>query len=149
MNSLAKERATPVRSGTGRVMIVDDDQDYAQLLADALEARGYETRTALEALDATLLAAKYNPELVIIDVGLPGMDGHELMAWLRSHPEFKQRTVFIAITGNPDKGLARRSIEAGFRAHLLKPIDLDQVLEFFAAARNDATRAQPAREGAR
>lgn len=111
-----------------RVIIVEDDHDYAELLARMLQARGHETRIALDALDATLMAADFRPDLAIIDLGLPGMDGLELATWLCVHPKLKQ-TVFIAITGNPTVTLARPKGDAGFHAYLTKPIDIDALLE--------------------
>lgn len=111
-----------------RVIIVEDDHDYASLLSRMLQARGHETRTALDALDATLMAADFRPELAIIDLGLPGMDGMELASWLCVHPKLKQ-TVFIAITGNPTVTLALPKGDAGFHAYLTKPIDIDALLE--------------------
>src|SRR6478735_10358011 len=95
-----------VQSVKRRVIIVEDDHDYASLLARMLQARGHETRVALDALDATLMAADFRPELAIIDLGLPGMDGLELATWLCAHPRLVH-TVFIAITGNPTVTLAR------------------------------------------
>src|SRR6478609_8927018 len=110
-----------------RVMIVEDDHDYGVLLSRMLQARGHDTRIALDALDATLMAADFKPELAIIDLGLPGMDGLELATWLCVHPKLKQ-TVFIAITGNPAVTLARPKGDAGFHAYLTKPIDIDALL---------------------
>ena len=110
-----------------RVMIVEDDHDYGVLLARMLQARGHDTRIALDALDATLMAADFRPELAIIDLGLPGMDGLELATWLCVHPKLKQ-TVFIAITGNPAVTLSRPKGDAGFHAYLTKPIDIDALL---------------------
>ncbi len=115
-------------------MIVEDDHDYGLLLARMLKARGHDTRVALDALDATLMAADFRPELAIIDLGLPGMDGLELATWLCAHPKLKQ-TVFIAITGNPTVTLARPKGDAGFHAYLTKPIDIDALLELFEQKR--------------
>jgi CheY-like chemotaxis protein len=117
-----------VQSVKRRIIIVEDDHDYGLLLASMLQARGHETRVALDALDATLMAADFRPELAIIDLGLPGMDGLELASWLCAHPKLKQ-TVFIAITGNPTVTLARPKNDAGFHAYLTKPIDIDALLE--------------------
>jgi len=111
-----------------RVLIVEDDHDYGVLLARMLQARGHETRVALDALDATLMAADFRPELAIIDLGLPGMDGVELTTWLSVHPKLK-KTVFIAITGNPTATLTRAKSDASFHAYLTKPIDIDALLE--------------------
>jgi two-component system, chemotaxis family, CheB/CheR fusion protein len=126
------ERA--VQAVPRRIMIVEDDHDYAVLLARMLQARGHDTRVALDALDATLMAADVRPELAIIDLGLPGMGGLELATWLCAHPKLKH-TVFIAITGNPTVTLANSKGEAGFHAYLTKPIDIDALLELFEQKR--------------
>ena len=129
-----------------RIMIVEDDHDYGLLLARMLQARGHETRVALDALDATLMAADFRPELAIIDLGLPGMGGLELATWLCAHPKLKQ-TVFIAITGNPTVTLPRSKGDAGFHAYLTKPIDIDALLELSEQKRlalEEPTSAAPA-----
>jgi DNA-binding response OmpR family regulator len=125
-----------------RVMIVEDDHDYGLLLARMLQARGHETRIALDALDATLMAADFRPDLAIIDLGLPGMDGLELATWLCVHPKLKQ-TVFIAITGNPTVTLARPKVDAGFHAYLTKPIDIDALLELAEQKRGALEESAP------
>ena len=130
-----------------RVIIVEDDHDYAELLARMLQARGHETRIALDALDGTLMAADFRPELAIIDLGLPGMDGLELATWLCVHPKLRQ-TVFIAITGNPAVTLARPKGDAGFHAYLTKPIDIDALLEQSEQLRPTLEGSAPAPTGA-
>jgi DNA-binding response OmpR family regulator len=120
------ERVAPAMKR--RIIIVEDDSDYGSLLARMLQTRGHETRVALDALDATLMAADFRPDLAIIDLGLPGMGGLELATWLCAHPKLNQ-TVFIAITGNPTVTLPRQQRDAGFHAYLTKPIDIDALLE--------------------
>ena len=117
-----------------RIMIVEDDHDYGLLMARMLQVRGHDTRVALDALDATLMAADFRPDLAIIDLGLPGMDGLELATWLCAHPKLRQ-TVFIAITGNPTVTLARPKGDARFHSYLTKPIDMDALLEIFERQR--------------
>ena len=131
-----------MQSVNRRVIIVEDDHDYASLLSRMLQARGHETRIALDALDATLMAADFRPELAIIDLGLPGMDGLELATWLCVHPKLKQ-TVFIAITGNPTVTLARPKGDAGFHAYLTKPIDIDALLELSEQLRSTLDGSSP------
>ncbi|HET7540277.1 MAG TPA: response regulator [Polyangiaceae bacterium] len=125
-----------------RVLLVEDDHDYGQLLARLLQARGHETRIALDALDGTLMAADFQPDLAIIDLGLPGMDGLELATWLSVHPRLKQ-TVFIAVTGNPTVTLARPKRDAGFHAYLTKPIDIDALLELSEQIRVKLAQSAP------
>jgi len=132
-----------MRAVKRRILIVEDDHDYGDLLSRMLRARGHETRIALEALDGTLLAADYRPELALIDLGLPGMDGLELATWLCVHPKLKQ-TVFIAITGNPSVTLARPKRDAGFHAYLTKPLDIDALLELSEQIRAGFVESAPA-----
>jgi len=126
-----------------RIIIVEDDHDYGLLLARLLQARGHETRVALDALDATLMTADFRPELAIIDLGLPGMDGLELVTWLCAHPKLSH-TVFIAITGNPTVTLARSKGNAGFHTYLTKPVDIDSLLEFAEQKRQVLEQSLPA-----
>jgi len=132
-----------VRELKTRIMIVEDDYDYGLLLSRMLQARGHDTRVALDALDATLMAADFRPELAIIDLGLPGMDGLELVTWLCAHPKLRQ-TVFIAITGNPTVTLARPKEDAGFHAYLTKPIDIDALLRLVERQRQAFEQSAPA-----
>jgi DNA-binding response OmpR family regulator len=130
-----------------RIIIVEDDSDYGSLLARMLQTRGHDTRVALDALDATLMAADFRPEIAIIDLGLPGMDGLELATWLCAHPKLQQ-TVFIAITGNPTVTLARPKGNAGFHAYLTKPIDIDALLELAEQKRSALEESPKARAAA-
>lgn len=108
-----------------RVLIVDDNCDSAELLALLLGREGHETRVAHDAPAAITVAAGFRPNIAFLDIGLPGMDGYELMQALRARPEHA-RCKFVAVTGHaelrPDSGAA------GFDAHLVKPVDLDAVV---------------------
>lgn len=104
-----------------RILVVDDNRDAADLLAEALSALGHEIRVATGALEALRLAAELRPEVAVVDIGLPVMDGHQLGVKLR---EQLGEVRLIAATGYGQESDRRRSREAGFHAHLVKPIDL-------------------------
>jgi two-component system CheB/CheR fusion protein len=106
-----------------RVLIVDDNHDSADLLALVLEREGYETRVAHDSAEAIPLAAQFRPNLAFLDIGLPGMDGYELLDVLRATPEL-EGCKFIAVTGYDDVTCGAR----GFDAHLRKPVDLSAVV---------------------
>ena len=109
-----------------RVLIVDDNQDSAELLALLLRREGHETRMAHDGEEAIRVALAFCPNIAFLDIGLPGMDGYELLAVLRECPELPN-CKFIAVTGHEE-----RITEAGapaFDAHLVKPVDLDQVID--------------------
>jgi CheY-like chemotaxis protein len=119
------------RSGTRnlseirRVLIVDDNHDSAELLALLLGREGHETRVAHDGEAAIQLAAHFCPNIAFLDIGLPGMDGYELLGHLRARPELSS-CKFVAVTGYEARGPA--SGVPTFDAHLLKPIDLDAVV---------------------
>jgi signal transduction histidine kinase/CheY-like chemotaxis protein len=109
-----------------RVLVVDDNADAAETLADVLRCSGYEVRTAHDPLAALAAASELRPEIAVIDIGLPGMDGWTLGAKLRER-HAPSPPLCIAVTGygtDLDRG---RSREAGFVAHLVKPIELDRL----------------------
>ncbi|MEP7052006.1 MAG: response regulator [Pseudomonadota bacterium] len=104
-----------------RVLIVDDNHDSAELLALVLERQGYETRVAHDSQQAIALAPQFGPALAFLDIGLPDMDGYELLEVLRGTPELAG-CKFVAVTGYDDITCIRGT--RGFDGHLLKPVDL-------------------------
>jgi CheY-like chemotaxis protein len=106
-----------------RILIVDDNPDLAQSLKDLLELEGYHVATATEPVAALDLARTMAPEVCILDIELPIMDGYELARRLRESPA-TEHAMLIALTGygrDHDQG---RSREAGFDHHLVKPVDV-------------------------
>jgi CheY-like chemotaxis protein len=110
----------------GRVLIVDDNHDSAELLALLLERQGHEIRVAHDPAEAIPLAVQFRPNLAFLDIGLPGMDGYELLGILRATPEL-EGCKFVAVTGYDDIIGAPGS--RGFDAHLRKPVDLGAVVD--------------------
>ena len=116
--------AGPATSGVGRrVLVVDDNQDAADILADLLTLLGHEVRTAADGPAGIAAAMTFLPNIVLCDIGLPLMDGYEVVAELRARPEFAL-TRFIALTGYGRDEDRQRSHAAGFHAHLVKPFDV-------------------------
>ncbi|HEY0137630.1 MAG TPA: ATP-binding protein [Nannocystis sp.] len=114
----------PAASGKRRrVLVVDDNKDAVDILADLLALLGHDVRTACDGPSAITAAAEFLPEIILCDIGLPLMDGYEVVAELRARPAFA-RTRFIALTGYGRDEDRQRSHAAGFHAHLVKPFDL-------------------------
>jgi CheY-like chemotaxis protein len=127
-HGVSAEVATMVAaSATGpRVLVVDDNVDAAEMLAEALAAKGYQTRVAHDGPAALLTAAKFRPAIAFLDLGLPVMDGYELAARLRELPGLCSMRL-IAVTGYGQESDRRRTEQAGFHHHLVKPVDLRAV----------------------
>jgi PAS domain S-box-containing protein len=131
--------AKPARRPEGkalRVLVIEDHPDAAETLKDLLEMSGYEVRTALTGPDGVRLAHEYDPDVVLCDLGLPGMDGYEVAAALRTAPGGRRQRL-VAVTGYGQDEDRRRSREAGFQYHLVKPIDLEELRAVLAALASD------------
>ncbi len=105
-----------------RLLVVDDNRDFASMLTALLELMGHDVRTAYDGPAAISLAADYLPEAVFLDIGLPGMSGYEVARTLRDSPELAGVTL-IAFTGYGQDDDRRRVLEAGFDHHLVKPAE--------------------------
>ncbi|HKO21800.1 MAG TPA: response regulator [Candidatus Eisenbacteria bacterium] len=108
---------------TRRVLVVDDNVDSAESLAMLLRLGGHEIETAYDGFQAVAAAERFLPDLILLDIGLPGMDGYEVAARLREGSAGRE-LVLIAVTGWGQEEDRRRSREAGFDAHLTKPVDM-------------------------
>ncbi|USX15102.1 hybrid sensor histidine kinase/response regulator [Oxalobacteraceae bacterium OTU3CAMAD1] len=122
----AASAAAPAQGGGTRVLVVDDNQDAADSLADLLGALGYSASVAYDPAHAIAEAAKAMPQVAILDIGLPGMDGFELAAHLRRLPR-GDGLKLIALSGYGQENDKHRSREAGFAAHLVKPINIAEL----------------------
>ncbi len=127
----AAEAAQLAEPGRRRVLIVDDNVDAARTLHALVREFGHEVEVAHDASSALAVAREHRPEVVLLDLSMPGMDGVELARALRSQPGFED-VRFAAVTGLSQEADRRRTREAGFDAHLVKPLspeDLRRVLE--------------------
>lgn len=126
-----------------RILVVDDNEDAAQMLAEVLGRSGYEVRFAHDGPAALSLLTGFTPDVAILDLGLPVMDGYELLAQLRRTPGMAELR-FIAVTGYGQADDLRRTQEAGFLIHLVKPINLKQVREAIEQVREMELPVAPA-----
>jgi CheY-like chemotaxis protein len=104
-----------------------------------LELTGNEIYTAHDGVEAMAKIEKHRPEVVLLDIGLPKLDGHEVCRRVREQPWGKD-IVVIALTGWGQEDDRRRSEEAGFNGHLVKPVDYDKLLELLSTLTNGAVR---------
>jgi PAS domain S-box-containing protein len=115
-----------------RILVVDDDKDSADSLSMMLSITGMETRTAYDGLEAVEAAAAFNPDMVVLDIGLPKLNGYEAARRIREQPWGKDM-VLVAVTGWGQDEDRRRSQEAGFNAHMVKPVDPATLQQLLAA----------------
>jgi CheY-like chemotaxis protein len=114
--------AAPAASPGRRILIVDDNRDSANSLAELLHLRGHETHVAHDGLEALQLVARVQPEVALLDLGLPRMSGYEVAQQIRAQEDGAD-IVLIALTGWGQEEDRRRSREAGFDLHMTKPIE--------------------------
>ncbi len=114
-----------------RILIVDDNVDAANSLAEMLQIDGHTTETAYSGKDALAAAFRERPDVILLDIGLPDMDGYEVAARIRPRLESVQ---LIALTGYGQTEDIRRAAEAGFDAHVIKPVDFDDLQRIIESA---------------
>jgi PAS domain S-box-containing protein len=139
---LAEAEAARPQTAARRILVVDDNQDAAESLALLLRAEGHEVRTAPDGATALDLVPAYQPEVVLLDIGLPKMDGYEVARRLRAR-EGGRCGLLVALTGYGQEEDRRRATEAGFDAHLVKPADLGVLHELLRQGKDGAVRQSP------
>ncbi|HEX2542669.1 MAG TPA: response regulator [Caldimonas sp.] len=132
-----------------RVLVVDDNRDAAEATSVLLELSGHEVKTVGDGAEALASAPIYAPDVVLLDIGLPGMDGYEVAVHLRTLAETRA-SCLIALTGYGQPADRARAREAGFDHHLTKPADPDELLRlvesFLKTRRSGAGMAVAGRE---
>jgi signal transduction histidine kinase len=106
-----------------RILVVDDNHDAAEMLARLLEFSGHETYTAHDGMDAVEAAEKLQPDVILLDIGLPRLNGYDAARMIRKQNTHGAGPVLVALTGWGQEEDRQRSEEAGFHAHFLKPVD--------------------------
>ncbi|WP_418320815.1 PAS domain S-box protein [Piscinibacter sakaiensis] len=134
-DAVPPSRPDPAPAGrfgqTTRVLVVDDNEDAAVLLAQALENFGFEVQVSHSGPAAIEMVRAWRPDSLLLDIGLPGMDGYELAGRVRS--EFGAAAPqMVAVTGYGQPSDRERALAAGFVEHMVKPVDLEQLRDLLA-----------------
>jgi CheY-like chemotaxis protein len=116
-----------------RVLVVDDNPDSAQSVGTLLECLGAEVEIALDGPSALRALDRRPPQIVLLDLDMPGMDGFEVARHIRARDEWRELLV-VALTGWGQRSDRRRTLQHGFDYHLLKPAELDALTALLAAA---------------
>lgn len=122
-----------------RLLVVDDNQDAAFVLASILRHRGHTVRVAHDGPAALAVIDDFEPDVALLDIGLPVMDGYQLADRIRAHPNGR-RTRFVAVTGYGQQSTRRQSLEHGFALHLVKPIQVADLETFLLELYNPPAR---------
>ena len=115
-----------------RILVVDDNEDAAEALALLLRLTGHETATAFDGIQAIDRAAEFHPDVVLLDIGMPRLDGYGTARAMRAAPWGRDLTL-VAVTGWGQPKDRDRTLEAGFNAHLVKPVATDALFEIIRA----------------
>jgi CheY-like chemotaxis protein len=128
-----KERpsAEPRRATVQRILVVDDYRENAETLADLLRFDGYDVEVANDGLKAIEVAEQFRPSVVLLDIGMPKLNGYEAARRIREQ-SWGKAMVLIAVTGWGQEKDHNRSQQAGFNAHLLKPVDYPELAKLIA-----------------
>jgi CheY-like chemotaxis protein len=134
--SLERSESGPADApGRRRVLLVDDHNDSRKLLGMMLRLSGHDVLEAGDGGAAVSLAVSEQPDVAIVDIALPGIDGYEVARRIRAHPRIGDM-VLIALTGYGYEEDLRCAIEAGFDVHLVKPVEAARLAEALATERS-------------
>jgi len=123
----------PSPSINKRVLIVDDNVQAADVASELLDLYGYQTAVAYGGQQGLQAAEAFAPDVILLDLGMPGMDGFQVAAALRARPDFRDVAI-VAFSAWGDEGTRQRTRAAGFNDHLTKPASLDEIVSTIAAA---------------
>ena len=122
----------PTTTTARRILVVDDNRVSADSLARLLKLTGNETHTAYDGLEAVQAAATLRPDVVLLDIGLPKLNGYEVARRIREQP-WGKTMVMVALTGWGQEEDRRKSSESGFNGHMVKPIDHAELMKLLAS----------------
>jgi PAS domain S-box-containing protein len=122
------EQKIEIDGARRRILIADDNPDVAESFEVMLQMFGHDVRTAFDGMEALERAEEFRPDVIVLDVGMPKLDGYETARRIRQQP-WGQDVVLIAVTGWGNEKDKNQSAEAGFDIHLVKPVDADTILK--------------------
>ncbi len=136
--------APPVPHGGQRILLVEDSPENREMLAEVLRINGYQVECAADGVEAVEKATANPPDIALIDIGLPKLNGYQVAERIRKDFQDRWSVVLVALTGYGQPEAKRRARDVGFDAHLVKPVDVDELLCHLGQWSPERTsRAQP------
>jgi CheY-like chemotaxis protein len=126
-----KDKIDDLQGKPLRILVVDDQEDVAESIGRLLRVYGHEVRTVFDSCIALRIFSQFRPNFVLLDIGMPGMDGHDLCKAIRALPEGQQIPI-IAITGFADDAVREKSYQVGFDRHIVKPVKVETLCDLLA-----------------
>lgn len=120
------------------MLLVDDNADSSEPLSLLLQTKGHDTRVSTDGEEAITLADQFRPNCVVLDLGLPRMDGYEVARRLRARP-YGAELIIVALTGWTGKDVRSKAAEAGFDYHLAKPVNWEELERIVGTAAKQST----------
>jgi CheY-like chemotaxis protein len=129
---LATEKKPLVPRSALRILIVDDNRDGADILSMMLKMLGNDTRTAYDGQEGVEAAAQFRPDVMLIDIGLPKLNGYDACRRIREQA-WAKKAILIAVTGGGQEEDRHRAHEAGFDKHMVKPLEPQALMKLLAS----------------
>jgi CheY-like chemotaxis protein/anti-sigma regulatory factor (Ser/Thr protein kinase) len=126
-------QSPPRTSSRQRILLIEDNEDGREMMAMMLESHDYTVDRAADGTEGLRMAAAQQPDIALVDIGLPGIDGYEVARRMRANPALA-KVRLVALTGYGQQEDQRRAIEAGFDTHLVKPVELQHLMEVLESA---------------
>ncbi len=126
MNKWGEKMEEKKENFSRKILVVDDNQDSRELVVKILKNRGYQMIEAVDGEDALEKAMAEKPDLILMDISIPKLDGYEVTRMLKSQVKFKD-TPIIALTAHAMKGDREKALEAGCEGYISKPIDIHEL----------------------
>jgi CheY-like chemotaxis protein len=125
--ALTRQDTRAKASAVGRrILVADDNRDLLELMQEMLEHHGHEIRIAYNGPDAVQICEEFKPDIVFLDIGLPGLNGYEVAKQIRKGASCTKMQI-VAVTGFARDADRTRALESGFNEHVAKPIDFDRI----------------------
>ncbi len=128
----AQDAPKAATSSGQQVLLIEDNDDGREMMAMMLEAQQYRVVSAIDGLEGLRKAAESRPDIALVDIGLPGIDGYEVARRMRADPA-TSGVRLVALTGYGQEGDRERALAAGFDAHLVKPVELGKLMHVLEA----------------